>query len=251
MSVIPTAEPQKTVITVCVPAHDRVHALWAHDFAGMMTYTAAAIGDRVAIRLSMMTNTYIQRARQELVEEALEKGTHYILFVDADMRFPKDALIRLLAREKPVVGINYSTRRVPSNFIALKQEKPELGGFRSNRCPTFEDSTGLEKVWATGGGLLLLKATVFQNLPKPWFHLEYNDEDGSIVGEDVYFCRLLGEHGWDVFIDHDLSKMVCHMGDFDYKVIHAEEVWRMEEEQDESGHIRESQDGDRDAPQPD
>jgi hypothetical protein len=254
----PTVSPEAQkaepiIITVAVPTHDMCQSLWAYDYANMLTYTIAMLGDRIGLRLVMVTNTYIQQARNQLAEVAVDEGSHYLLFIDSDMRFPKDALIRLLAHDVDVVGANYATRGFPPQFVAINTRTvPEAhkGDMRSNRLPTFDDSTGLERAHAIGGGLTLIKAKVFEHLPKPWYNTVSVD-DGTVIGEDVWFCRLLEDAGIDVWVDHDLSKAVGHVGGFTFETTHAAEIWRTAEEaQNESGHVQQSEDGDRDASQP-
>jgi glycosyltransferase involved in cell wall biosynthesis len=251
------APDNKINIAVCVPTHDMVPALFANDLAGMLAYTADTVGDRVRVNLLMLTNTYIQQARNRLVRYALEHkhAPHYLLFIDSDMRFPKDALFRALAHDKDVVAANYPTRQSPTEFISIKHRGwPEghvMGDLRGNRLPTLEESEGLEKAHAVGGGFLLLKAHIFDKLPQPWFHLEAKDGGVDVVGEDVYFCRLLEDAGIDVWVDHDLSKMVGHIGQFIYKTEHAADVWQVMEEQHGARHIHQSEDGDRGASESD
>ena len=228
---LPTPKEQPVVITVAMPCHDMCQSLWAHDLAGMLTYTVACLGDKIGIRILMIQNTYIQKARENLVETALDQGTHYVLFVDSDMRFPKEALVTLLAHDVDVVGVNYSTRGYPAQFVAIKSRKiPEeyLHGsehsLRANRHPTLADSTGLEKTHAVGGGLLLMKSQIFDDLPRPWFNT-ISMADGSVVGEDVHFCRLLEDAGIDVWLDQDLSQKIGHIGQMVFMAEHAEDMW--------------------------
>jgi hypothetical protein len=54
-------------------------------------------------------------------------------------------------------------------------------------------------------------------LPQPWFAEVYNVETGNTVGEDVYFCNLARAAGHKVYIDHDISKDVVHMGGFEFR----------------------------------
>lgn len=248
------AKGDPIIITVAVPTHDMCQSLWAYDYANMLTYTMAMLGDQVGFRLLMVTNTYIQQARETLATLAVEAGSHYLLFVDSDMRFPQDALIRLLAHDKDVVAANYSTRGFPPQFVSLASREIAEGmkDLRANRLPTFDDSTGLEKAHAVGGGFTLIKAHIFQDLPKPWFNTVTVD-NGTVIGEDVWFCRLLEDAGIDVWVDHDLSQSVGHIGNFTFETTHAAEIWRTQEEeaQDESGHIHEPADGDRDASESD
>src|SRR5205823_6020553 len=51
--------------------------------------------------------------RCDLVKAVLPAGPDYILWLDVDHVFPPDALVRLLAHKRPVIGINQPTRSNP------------------------------------------------------------------------------------------------------------------------------------------
>ena len=169
----------------------------------------------------------IMNESQELITAALDAGCHYMLWLDADMRFPKDALVRLLAHNEPLVGINYSIRGVPPRFVAIKKQTilEEDGTLIPGKVlETNEDSVGLEKVDAVGFGLVLMKAVVTQGLPtdRPWFFYDWSKETGLLhVGEDVWFCKMVRVNGYDILVDHDLSKECAHTGQIEYKLDHG------------------------------
>lgn len=212
-------------IAVCVPSHDTLPATFAYDLAQMMAFTAVNyVGPNEpieALGLTFTMGTYIHRARQQLADIALDQGTDYILWIDSDMRFPKDALLRLLKHREDVVGINYSKRGIPPSFVAIKSIHPP------EQCVTLPDSTGLEEVEAIGFGLVLMKTKVLRALHDPeseegpWFWFDWEHERNAYVGEDVYFCRLLRDAGFDLMVDHDLSKDCRHIGQLEYRVEHA------------------------------
>jgi len=84
--------------------------------------------------------TLIFSQRESLAKEALADGAEYILWVDSDMRFPKNTLERLLAHGKKIVGVNAVTRRKPVlptaiNFYEDKEifEKIESRGKRVSK----------------------------------------------------------------------------------------------------------------------
>ncbi len=57
----------------------------------------------------------------------LEIKADYLLFVDADMRFPKDTLKILMAHDKDIIGVNATTRSEPvkptaKNFIVNQDQ---------------------------------------------------------------------------------------------------------------------------------
>lgn len=214
-------------VAINIPCHDQVSALFAYDLARMMGGVGASVGEGPieTVGINMLTNTYIHDARQQLAIHALDRGADYILWLDADMRFPRDTLFKLMRRDVPIVGINYSTRGTPPDFVAVKQVRwePDQEGIR---CQTLPESEGLEEVEAIGGGACLVKREVYEALPdpstKPWYWYDWLPETKSLVGEDVYFCRLAREAGFPVYVDHDLSKECAHVGSFEFHLAHAQ-----------------------------
>lgn len=206
-------------VAVCMPAHDQMPSYTAYDLAGMLMHSGATLvgpGGIDSLGLNFVSGTYVHRAREELAEVATQAGADFILWVDSDMRFPRDALARLLLHGEDMVGINYSKRGLPPEYVAVKDvgwNEGEIG----EPCVTGPDSEGLEKVEAIGFGLVLMRTHIFAQLAdeKPWFW--YEDGDNGHVGEDVYFCRLVNEAGFDIYVDHDLSKECSHIGTFEYE----------------------------------
>lgn len=207
-------------ISVAIPTHDMVPALFAYDLAALCAFTAAAMPDDVEFGINMVSGTYVHKARQQLINSLVVQGSDYVLWLDSDMRIPRDALVRLLKHKLPMVGINYAKRGIPSGFVAIKKV-----GIPGEQLRTTEESTGLEEVDALGFGCVLLKTSTLDDMPdpigKPWFQNEYMG-DMHWMGEDVHFCKLYRESGQRVFVDHDLSKQCRHIGQFEYALEHAE-----------------------------
>lgn len=212
----------KPKIAICVPAHDHVPMLFAYDLANLVGFSTAALDGDVEIGLNVVTATYAHTARNQLAEHVLSVGATHVLWIDADMRFPRDALLRLLRHNVAMVGINYSTRGVPPKFVAIKRIGLEPG-VKSERLVTAPDSTGIEDVEAIGFGLVLMKARVLADVwnSGPAFGHEYMPETGQWVGEDVWFCRRARASGHRILVDHDLSRECAHVGTFEYRPEHA------------------------------
>jgi hypothetical protein len=85
----------------------------------------------------------------------------------------------------------------------------------SIRVETTEASTGLEAVDAIGFGAVLMRTDIVSDLPRPWFRHGLNAQGGDI-GEDIMFCRSLRDAGHTIYIDHDLSKEIGHVGTHTY-----------------------------------
>jgi hypothetical protein len=199
-------------VAICVPCRDTVMTGFAFDLAKLCAYegvTRCAKGG--SLMIYQVPGTLIFNQRERLAEEALKDGADAILWIDSDMRFPKDALQILLSRKLPIVGVNATTRRFPVLPTALDydQETKDLVKVTS------KDKTGLEQVLGLGFGMVLIRKEVFQKVEKPWFWFEQTDKGGTI-GEDIYFCVKAFDKGFKTVLDHDLSKHIRHIGTYEY-----------------------------------
>lgn len=213
----------KKRIAIAVATHDTVTATFATDAMTLCLTIGSSLQPDWQAAVRGVLGTYIHIARQQLLEQCIEEGADYMLWLDSDMRFPNDGFARLLAHNKPMVGINYSTRRLPVHFTALEHTTfGSMGGIK--RLETRPDSTGLARVDALGFGFLLMDLNAIKSaLPdpkvEPWFWYEWKDS-GQNMGEDVYFCRLLERAGIPIYVDQDLSKLCAHSGQIDYLTNH-------------------------------
>jgi hypothetical protein len=210
-------------VLVAIPSHDYLPALFAYDLGQMMGYVGGNYigpgGQIESLGLTMTTSTIIHTARCDLANLAIETEADYVLWLDSDMRFPKDILIRLLKHRKDIVGINYSNRNVPPDFVAFKTVRPR------EKLVTGPDSTGLESVEAIGFGAVLMRGRVLHKVQADhpdmdlfWFA---KNEENKLVGEDVWFCNLARESGYEIFVDHDLSRECAHIGQLEFRTEHA------------------------------
>lgn len=200
-------------VAICLPCRDMVHTSFAYDLSRMMASWAAQHvpkGDQLMIFTSK--GTLIVNQRADLVRNAVNAGADYILWLDTDMRFPKDTLDRLLAHKKPIVAANYATRRLPVDTVAF--QLADDGGWST--LPSSSEKTGLEKVTAVGMGVMLTDCKIYKEMEAPWFSITYHQNSHEYSGEDIYFCYKAGKMGYDILIDHDLSKEVKHVGDFEF-----------------------------------
>lgn len=199
-------------VAICVPCRDTVMTGFAFDLAKLCAYegvTRCAKGG--SLMIYQVPGTLIFNQRERLAEEAIKDGADAILWVDSDMRFPKDALEILLSRDLPIVGVNATTRRFPVVPTALDID-PETGDLVKVQS---KGKTGLEQVMGVGFGMVLIKKEVFLAAQKPWFWFEQTDKGGTI-GEDIYFCAKAFDVGYQTVIDHDLSMHIRHIGTYEY-----------------------------------
>lgn len=155
------------------------------------------------------------KLRQEVVTSALENGSDYIFFLDTDHEFPRNILHRFLAWDVPVVAANCVTKTMPCQPTA---RTAPCEGYQWGK-PVFSDpeKKGLEEVWRVGTGVMLLKTEVFRGIdPKHLFDSGWNDTADCYQGEDWTMITRVSEAGHKIYVDHDVSREVTHIGYFKY-----------------------------------
>ena len=199
-------------IAICIPARGQMEVATAFDLVAMCAYTIKTT--KHDIDLFTSAGTLIFDQRNSLVKTALEIKADFLLFVDADMRFPKDTLKILMAHDKDIIGVNATTRSEPvkptaKNFIVNEDQSVDWLPIYSNV------RSGIEKADGIGCGVMLVKTKVFKAMEEPYFYFEQLGNN-KILGEDIYFCIKAKDAGFDTWLDHDLSKGIKHIGQYVY-----------------------------------
>lgn len=135
----------------------------------------------------------IDEMRNRIVSRALELELTHLMFLDADMVFPENTILDLLAHDVSICGALCFKRWPPFSptlFIGEKYEMKLLDPWPN----------GLVEVTATGTGCLLINTDVFIDMKPPWFEFTVNKND-DIVGEDIGFCYKAGDLGYKVHVD--------------------------------------------------
>lgn len=205
--------PTPTKVFIAMPAGDDVKTGFAYDLAHMVGSTAHARPD-IDIALNVTKMTILQQSRTTLVKAALSwPGCTHILWLDTDMRFKKDTLIRLLSHREPIVGAAYSSRSNPIQPVTYIGDVDRPNPERFFLEP---DAVGLQEVTGAGFGVMLTEIDVFRKLSKPWFAIGYSEGADEFEGEDIYFCSKARKAGYRVFVDCELSQSIGHLGEYQY-----------------------------------
>lgn len=164
----------------------------------------------------------IHYAREKIVEAVLACDRFdYIWWLDDDMVFPPDTLVRLLAHQKPVVtAIAYQRKEpyapcifewkdIPEHERPIaKKDVAEVGGYYDHMHDC--EHSGLRRIDGCGSACVLVETAVYKKLQdagkRPWF-------SNKQFGEDLHFTRLcnLAEPEIKVYADTDL--IIGHIGD--------------------------------------
>jgi len=152
------------------------------------------------IDYNVITGYQLPFARNRIVQHALDSNSDYVFFIDADMVFPSDSLIRLFNHNLDLVNALAFRRTSPHYPTIFKWNENE-------KCyETMSYTKGLLEVEATGMACMLIKTEVFKKMKQPWYY--YRDNTFS---SDLTFCENARKEGYKIMIDTDLK--IGHLGD--------------------------------------
>lgn len=177
--------------------------------------------DGAQLRMFNKRGSILPQLREGILIHAIQQSMDYLLFVDSDQVFPSDIVHALAAHQKPVVAANIVTKMIPASPTARKKSYKDP--IKGEKVFTDPDSTGLEEVWRVGTGVMLLHIPSIKHIEAPRFNLQWRVDD-DFIGEDWYFCEKLEKAGIPIFIDHDISKVIGHIGEFTYTHDYVGEV---------------------------
>lgn len=208
----------KIKLAICIPSTGQWFTDFGYCLAQMCVYCASQLffeGETREILLIDKRTSNLPRSRQECLEDAMLNDCTHALCIDSDQTFPMDTAHRMIRANKQIVCANIPLKTIPSYPTARARSASPFG------APIYSHTAqGLEKVWRVGAGVMLIDLSILENIPKPWFELRYSDKHAQFVGEDWYFIKKCEDAGVETFIDHDLSRLVAHVGFFQYTHAH-------------------------------
>lgn len=211
--------PENFHLGVLIPHTGTVEAKTALSLAQMSSHFAAwkpknprTFGMR-SKRMSffMLAGSMLPQSRQDLTAKALQAGCTHLLWLDSDMVFPRDTWLRLVMRNKAFIGCNCTSRTWPVLTIAHDLKGRPID---SSRC------SGVEEVQHIGLAVAMVRADLVKKLRPPMYMMEWVPEFKRHSGEDVYFSMLVQEAGEKVWVDHDLSPEITHIGRTEFGYAH-------------------------------
>ena len=139
------------------------------------------------------------RNRNLIIKQALQYDRTHILFLDDDLAFAPDLLIRLMKHDVDMVTALYLMRNYPHKPIIFDYAD-EIG-----RCGNYypkDTDSGLIPIVAAGLGACLINTDVFRKLEEPWVRLGELEKDHWC--DDIGFFRRTREAGFQLYCDLDV-----------------------------------------------
>lgn len=220
-------------VAFCTPCYmGQIHVQTAQSINYAMTALTAAGWDAGWIYYGNVAST--TKARNAMIAEAIATGFTDVIFVDSDMAFRPDAVLRLVSHDLDVVGgsmrsnvyLNDPESGEPQNAFPYAVEP--LVNEKGNAVITVDD--GVAEVASISTAFMRLRLKAVKELMEKVPELQYYDErvtgtdehlyalfDHRLYphpqpehkaagrqkyhGEDYAFCKLWKEHGGKVYAD--------------------------------------------------
>lgn len=160
----------------------------------------------------------VSRARNLIAHEFLKSNADHLMFIDSDMTFDADSVLRLMAwnQDKPIVAGAYEARKPGKVYIlSLDGDKDSV----------MMDPMGLVRARRVATGFMMIQRKVLETLKEKhpeWEHLDNTSNEKlhaffdfactpeGYIGEDFLFCERAREAGFSVWIDPTVK--LGHMG---------------------------------------
>ena len=172
---------------------------------------------------TMVNESLVTRARNNLMAKMMTNtaATHF-MFIDADIRFEPDAILKMMACDKEVIGGLYPKKALPVNYVINLNPQTKVQG-------------DIFTVDTMGTGFLLFKREVYAKLiaahpeckyvddvglGKQYEPMMYSifdceiDERGHYLSEDWLFCRRWATLGGEIWAHGKV--LLNHIGHYEF-----------------------------------
>ena len=173
---------------------------------------------------TMVNESLITRGRNNLMAKMMtnQAATHF-MFIDADIRFEPDAMLKMLACDKEVIAGLYPKKALPVNYVINLKPETKIQGY-------------IFTVDTAGTGFLMFKRSVYEKLiaahpdtkyvddvglGKQYEPMMYSifdckiDAKGHYLSEDWLFCRRWQELGGEIWAHSKV--LLNHIGHYEFQ----------------------------------
>lgn len=154
------------------------------------------------VDINIVSGYQLPFSRNSIIQHVLEINSDYVFFIDSDMVFPPDSLIRLLKHNVDICHALSFRRTLPYYPCLFKWDT-------ENKCyitvDYFESKDDLISVDAAGSACTLINTSVYKKMRRPYYY--YHEHTFS---SDLTFSMNVKKLGYDIFVDRTLK--IGHIG---------------------------------------
>ncbi len=212
----------KRECSIAIPIAQVIEPKVLQTMLAMVNYSA---NNGIEIKdIGITERCLIDDARNTLTETFLASPTEWLFWMDSDMTFPKDTLVKLfdLAETKDakmITGVYYQRRGGNLPCLWSRNQETEEGqltgvntlkGKENKYMGSFliisPDKKEPFEVHSAGYGCVLIHRSVFEMMDRPWFQFIK-----GVCSEDFYFFVKAHELGFKLWAEPTID--LGHIGD--------------------------------------
>jgi hypothetical protein len=200
-------------------------------FLSMFRTTQVLIKHGINFRVTTLRNeSLVTRARNILSAMFMGSDCSHLFFIDADIEFDAESVLRALAYDKDIIAGAYPKKALPVQYaINFKFMNPDNGQIRVEN--------GAAEVLDASTGFFCIKKNVFEKMRTAYPDLHYKNDsnidpafhkycysffdtmhcpdDNRYLSEDYTFCRRWQKIGGEIWLD--LSTKLNHCGAYTFE----------------------------------
>jgi|TARA_R110000822_G_C15190372_1_gene481295 hypothetical protein len=245
---------------VATPVHSEVSIHYAQ---ALLELQKVCMSKKIPIAFQLMKSSLVTHGRNMCVSAFLESGLTHLLFIDSDISFEPESIMKLVAADKGVISIPYPLKSMMWEKVLEKIQKGDIKTVSDLESAAVayplkienqEDITmskGIMEVTHAPTGCMLIKRSVFDTLitthghlfinqkaimngkvvDRPYmynfFDTLFNPEDHTYLGEDYAFCKRWSETGGKCYAL--TTESITHTGEHNYKGRFMDELIKIDD----------------------
>lgn len=186
-------------------------------FLSMFRTSQLFMSHGINFRITTLRNeSLVTRARNIMVAMFLESDCSHLMFIDADIEFDAESVLRALAYDKPIMAAAYPKKALPIQYaINFK--------FKDQATKQVRVENGAIEVLDASTGFFLIKREVIEKMIQAYPELHYKNDsnidekfnkycysffdtihdpdDNRYLSEDYTFCRRWQKIGGEIWLD--------------------------------------------------
>lgn len=218
-------------------------------FLSMFRTTQELMKLGINFRITTLRNeSLVTRARNILVAMFMESPCTHLMFIDSDIEWQPDSIIRMLAIHKPIVAAAYPKKTVNWGSVKAAAERGEKDlehyqadyainlQFNDPENKRVEYKDGAIKVLDASTGFFMIQRETIEKMMNHHPELHYKNDshidpkfnkycyslfdtmhdpkDNRYLSEDYTFCRRWQQMGGDIWLDPSTS--LNHVGSYTF-----------------------------------
>ena len=200
----------KPTVYIAMPCYDSVKI---NTMLSVIKLVQQLSKSRIKVGINTMKSPLIHQARNYLTSAFLTTEYQYLLFIDSDVEFEPESIVRMLVAKKEIICTPYRVKaeKLDKHIYTVEFKNPKNIPIQPG---------GLVEIEVGPTGLMLIDRKVFEKIMKKYPYLkiknkatpsadkshefyynffDFGFKDGYAMGEDVSFCRLARGSGFNIY----------------------------------------------------